>query len=207
MKINQGVSLWKVETIGGNTELVHGYFSNFQAAERYVYDLFHSTIPVCNLIEHKAEKAENSDITSDNSDILLYGRSYSWWQELYVYDDDDYEYGYDLPSNMVSIGRYLVTASIIKVPMHINEGIYDLDACETAADWLEKHGASTRTVNCMRRKSEFCYRSIYYMADHAYDLYSVRNLGRKSLDEILSLLDKEGIKYVMEKSGFDEIIL
>lgn len=205
MEYNDGKELWKVETTGGKTDLVHGYFSNFQAAERYVYDLFSANVPLCNLVESKPDKAVNKELTGTSKDevILLDRETFSWWQDLYTYND---EFG-DLYCEPEHLGQYLVTAIISKTTMHINEGLFDISSSETAADWLERHGASVRTVNCMRRKSNFCYRSIYYMADHAYDLYSVRNLGRKSLDEILSLLDKEGIKYVMEKPGFDEIIL
>ena len=199
----RGVYLYRVDSVGGKTSLVHGYFTNFQAAERYVYDLYHSNIPLCDLTEINPDKAKNTDLEETSLKDYRVG-TYLWKQRTFRYVD---EYG-DLYCEPETIFDYRVMVSINCVHMYINEGIFDLDSSETAGEWLEKHGASIRTINCMKRPgSEFSYRSIYYLADHAYNLYIVRNLGRKSMDEILQLLDKEGIKYCLEKPKYGEIKL
>lgn len=208
MERERGVYLYKVSSTGGRTKLVHGYFSNFQAAERYVNDLYYSNTPLCDLIEMDPQKAENSNfeinVNGFHSDIPS---SYTWKQKILHFID---EYG-DIYSEAEEIGSYAVYVEIAKEHMYINEGMFEVASQETISEWLEKHGATTRTVNCMARVSGsfgdsiFKYKSIYFLADHAYELPSVRNLGRKSMEEILSILDREGIKYTLEKPKYGEV--
>ena len=67
---------------------------------------------------------------------------------------------------------------------------------------IEELGLSTRSINCLRRLTNGWGRevSIEEIVEHSIeDLYKVRNLGKKSIDEIVAKVHSFGLKFKDEE--------
>lgn len=73
---------------------------------------------------------------------------------------------------------------------------------------IEELGLSTRSINCIRRLTNGWGREIIIeeLVEHSIeDLYKVRNLGKKSIDEIVTKVHSFGLKFKDEdKVNYDE---
>ena len=179
-----GKFYWKVVTNGGGTEIVHGYFTSLAAAKQYALDIYHSDIPLAFLIESEPDYAKNWPFVSCAEMNIV-----AWDQTTYF----DIEDGYGEIEGSEEIGTFRVTLSIVHEKLYINEGIFKVPSFKTAPDWLKDHGASNRTINCLKRDKIFSINNIYYVVEHMDDLFKVRNLGRKSIEEITDILKATGI--------------
>lgn len=179
-----GKFYWKVVTNGGGTEIVHGYFTSLSAATQYALDIYHSDIPLAFLIESEPDYAKNGPMVSCEEMKIM-----AWDQTTYF----DIEDCYGEIEGSEEIGTFRVTLSIVHEKLYINEGIFRVPSFQTAPDFLKLCGASARTVNCLKRDKTFSINNIYYVAEHMDDLFKVRNLGRKSIEEIKDILKATGI--------------
>lgn len=195
--MKQGKYFWRVTSIGGSTELVHGYFTSLHAAIRYVMDIHAANVPLVSLQEIEPDDAKNDEIKFTDDTCR-----YTWYQTPITNV-------YDYYGNLEDIKHWPARTVIINidyVKLYINEGMFDVPSLQTAPEWLEEHGASTRTVNCLKRNNNFSLHDISYLGLFFYELPDVRNMGIKCITEIKDILEKEGIEIIEKPPKGSDIL-
>lgn len=173
---------YRVTSFANGYEIFHGHFTSRYEALDYIRKLHAANIPL-----GAPSEEVNCALNGEIETFFANDNKFRWTQSM---RDENYEWS----------EAFNVYVFISWVDLHIDDPKFDVGVFENAGEWLERHGASVRLSNVMKRCLP--YSTIYTAAGFSNDeLMKVRNMGRKSMDEFDAILTREGIQHNFGKEG------